>query len=111
MDAAVTVLVAVVGVLGGYILGNWRLKYEHLHERRAEAIAELSKLLAAVQRGVVGYTFPLQPRDADRREQRAQALQVFQELVDCYQSNEVWLARDTSQKVEAFIDKVYKPLT
>jgi hypothetical protein len=110
MDAIVTVLVAGVGVLGGYIVGNWRLKYENLHERRAEVIAELSKLLAAVQRGVVDLTNPLQPRDVDRREQAEKAQRAFFELVECYRSNEVWLEPNTCQKVEAFMDKVYLPL-
>jgi hypothetical protein len=68
MDTVAPVITAVVGILGGYIVGNWRLKYEHLHERRAEVIAELSKLLAAVQRGVVDFTNPFQPHDVDRQE-------------------------------------------
>jgi len=68
MDTVAPVITAVVGILGGCIVGNWRLKYEHLHERRAEVIAELSKLLAAVQRGVVDFTNPFQPHDVDRQE-------------------------------------------
>jgi len=110
MDAVVTVLVAVVGVLGGYIVGNWRLKYEHLHERRAEAIAELSKLLAAVQDSVVQFTHFLQPHDVDRRAQATKAQRAISELVGCFRSNEVWLEPDTCRKIEAFVDKVYLPL-
>jgi hypothetical protein len=87
MDAVVPVISAVVGVLGGYIVGNWKLKYEHLHERRAEVIAELSKLLAAVQRGVVDFTNPLQRGDVDRRQQAEEADRAFSELVECYRSN------------------------
>jgi hypothetical protein len=49
-------LTAIVGIIGGYLVGNRRLKYEHLYERRADVIAELSKLLAAVQSGVVDLT-------------------------------------------------------
>jgi len=110
MDAVVTVLVAVVGVLGGYIFGNWRLKYEHLHERRAEAIAALSRLLAAVQDSVVGFAHYLQPHDVDRRAQAKQAQLAVSELVGCFRSNEVWLEPDTCRKIEAFVDKVYLPL-
>jgi len=110
MDAAVTVLVAVVGILGGYIAGNWRLKYEHLHERRAEAIAELSKLLAAVQDSVVQFTHYLQPHDVDRRAQAARTQRAVSELVECFRSNEVWFEPDTCRKIEAFVNKVYLPL-
>ena len=110
MDAVVTVLVAVVSVIGGYIVGNWRLKYEHLHERRAEGIAELSKRLAAVQDSVVKFTHFLQPQDVDRRAQAARAQQAVSELVECFRSNEVWLEPDTCRKIEEFVDKVYLPL-
>jgi hypothetical protein len=68
MDVVAPILAAVVGVLGAYVLGTRRSKYEHLYERRAEVIAELSKLLAAVQRGVVDFPNPFQPHDVDRQE-------------------------------------------
>src|SRR5215211_2710164 len=110
MDVVAPVLAAVVGVLGGYIVGNWRLKYEHLHERRAEVIAELSKLLAAVQRGVVDFTNPFQPHDGDRQEEAKKAERAFFELAECYRSNEVWLEPDTCEKVESFINNVYLPM-
>jgi hypothetical protein len=111
MDAIATALItAVVGVLGGYILGNLRLKYEHLHERRAGVIARLCELLAAVQRGVVGFTYYLQRGDADRHEQAQEASRSFFELVDYYRANEVWLEPNTCKKIETFMDNVYLPL-
>ena len=111
MDAVVAALIsAVVGILGGYILGNRRLEYEHLHERRAGVIAKLCEHLAAVQRGVVGFTNPFQRGDVDRHEQAGEARRAFSELVDYYRSNEVWLAPGTCEKVESFINNVYLPL-
>jgi hypothetical protein len=111
MDAVVAALItAVVGAIGGYIVGNWRLKYEHLHDRRAGVIAKLCELLATVQRGVVGFTSPLQPGDVDRRKQAAEAQRAFFELVNYYRANEVWLEPDTCKKVETFMDNVYLPL-
>jgi len=107
MDVVAPVLAAVVGVLGGYIVGNWRLKYEHLHERRAEVIAELSRLLAAVQRGVgvLG-----QRGAANRLELAREAGRAYNELRGYYHSNEVWLDPDTCDKVESFVDNVYESL-
>lgn len=107
---ATALITALAGVIGGYILGNRRLKYEHLHERRAEVIAKLCELLAAVQRGVVDFTNPVQSRDVDRREQSQEANRAFFELVNYYRSSEIWLAPDTCEKVEAFMDNVYLPL-
>ena len=83
MDAVVAALLtAVVGALGGYIVGNWRLKYEQLHERRGEVIAKLCELLATVQRGVVDFTSAYQRGDVDRYEQAAEAKRAVFELVD-----------------------------
>ena len=111
MDAVVAALLtAVVGALGGYIVGNWRLKYEQLHERRGEVIAKLCELLATVQRGVVDFTSAYQRGDVDRYEQAAEAKRAFFELVDYYRANEVWLEPDTCKKDETFIDNVHLSL-
>ncbi len=103
-------LTAVIGTIGGYILGNRRLKYEHLLERRAEVIAKLCELLATVQRGVVNFTQPMQRVDVDRHEQAEEAKRAFSELVLCYQSNEVWLEPDTCKKIESFMSNIYLSL-
>ena len=110
MDAVLPFITAVVGILGGYIVGNRRLKYEHLRERRGEVIAKLCELLAAVQRGVVGFTNPLQPGAVDRLEQAAEAQRAFFELVNYYRSVEVWLEPETCLKIEGFMDNVYLSL-
>jgi hypothetical protein len=107
---AASLITAVVGVIGGYVVGNYRLKYEHLHERRAGVIAKLCELLAAVQRGVVAFAHFYQSGDVDRREQAQEANQAFKELVDYYRANEVWLEPGTCEKVETFMDNVYLPL-
>jgi hypothetical protein len=105
----VTALVGVVGAIGGYLLGNRRLKYERLHERQAGAIARLSELLAAVQSGIVNFTYFLQRGDVDRHEQAQEAWRSFFELVDYYRANEVWLEPKTCKKIETFMDSIYEP--
>jgi hypothetical protein len=78
MDAVVAALITInVGGPIAYFLGNRRLQYERLYERRAEVILRLSELLAAVQHGVVDFTKPLQPSDVDRREQANEAQRAF----------------------------------
>jgi|SRR5215210_8623968 hypothetical protein len=114
MDAVATVLAAVlavvVGTLGGYIVGNRRLKYEHLHGRRAEVIAKLCELLAAVHRDVTSFVNPLQTSNVDRHEQAEEASRAFNTLVDYYRSNEVWLAPHTCERIETFLGNVSFPL-
>jgi hypothetical protein len=73
MDVVAPILAAVVGVLGWYIVGNRQLKYERLYQRRAEGIAELSRMLAAVQHGVVNFTSSFQRGDVNRDEQAKEA--------------------------------------
>jgi hypothetical protein len=110
MDAVLPLITAVVGILGGYIVGNRRLKFEHLHERRAEVLAKLSELLAALQRGAVTFTNFYQRGDVDRLGQLQETQRAFNELVHYYRSNEVWLAPDTCLKIEEFLDNVHLPL-
>jgi hypothetical protein len=111
MDAVVAAVVtAVLGLIGGYVIGNWRLKYEKLHERRAEVIAELSKRLAVMQDCAVRLTNEQQPRDVDRAAQIAQTEKAFFDLRDSYFANEAWLEHDTCLKVEAFLSAVHESL-
>jgi len=107
---AAAMITTVVGVIGGYLVGNRRVKYEQLHERQAEVIAKLCELLAAVHRDVAALTSPLQPGGVDRREQAEAVDRVFGELVDYYRSNEVWLAPHTCEKIETFLPEVSVPL-
>ena len=107
MDVVAPILTAIVGIIGGYIVGKGRLRYEHLHERRARVIAELSKLLASVERGVVDFTDPFFQRgEVDRRQQAEEAKRAFFELVECYRANEVWLDVRTCINVESFLANV-----
>jgi hypothetical protein len=110
MDVVAPILAVVVGVLGGYIVGNRQLKYERLYQRRAEIIAELSRLLAAVQHGVVNFTSPFQRGDINRDEQAKEAQRAFFELVECYRANEVWLNPETCEQVEEVMNNVHQSL-
>jgi hypothetical protein len=98
----ITAVVGVVGLIGGYLLGNRRLKYERLHERQAEVIARMSELLAAVQSGIVSFTHYYQRGDVDRHEQVQEANRSYFELVDYYRANEVWLEPETCKKKASF---------
>jgi hypothetical protein len=115
MDAVVAALITAVVTLVvsgpvAFYFGLQRSRYERLYEQRALVIAKLCELLAAVQRGVVGFTNPFQPGDVDRHEQAAEAQRAFFELVNYYRSVEVWLDPDTCLKIEKFMDEVYLPL-
>src|SRR5918994_7721413 len=98
MDAVVPLLAAVlgaaVGTFGGYILGNRRLKYEKLYERRAEVLAELTRRMFEVHHNLVGIlTSPSRPHD--RYDEAAEAGRLCFALLDYYSSNEVWLTPET----------------
>jgi hypothetical protein len=103
MDAVAPLLAAaltvVVGTLLGYIVGNRRLKYERILERRAEVIAEMTKMMASLQRSLDKMSRT--GIDAEeRRENRAQASQTLAELGEYFARNEVWLSRETCRKIE-----------
>jgi hypothetical protein len=103
MDAVAPLLAAaltvVVGTLLGYIVGNRRLKYERILERRAEVIAEMTKMMASLQRSLDKMSRT--GIDAEERhENRAQASQTLAELGEYFARNEVWLSRETCRKIE-----------
>jgi hypothetical protein len=102
---AAAMITAVVGIIGGFLVGNRYVKYEQLHERQAEVIAKLCELLTALQCDVANLTSPLQPGDVNRLEQAEAVDRVFGALVDHYRSNEVWLAPHTCKKIETFLQK------
>jgi hypothetical protein len=115
MDAVVAALItAVVGGPLVYLLGNRRLRYERLYERRAEVIAKLSELLFEMQRSLLQWTSPFQSSNADRDEQRRKAGEALDELIAYYRSSSVWLEPRTCEKIESFLnttqDAVYKYL-
>jgi hypothetical protein len=107
MTAAIAaVAAAVVSGVVGYILGNLRLKYEHLLERRAEVLAKLSELLAAVNRDVTAFSSPYQLGGVNRSEQREEASQSFAEFTRYYRANEVWLEPKTCDSLDKFVKTV-----
>ena len=97
-----TVLPIAVGTLLGYIVGNRRLKYEHLHERRAEVIAGLSERLVVVEERIAD-TWNVEETDDERRENDAKLEDAFSRLSNYYRPNEVWLAPATCEKVDLFL--------
>jgi hypothetical protein len=108
MDAVLAAIVTVVvGGLGGYLLGNRRMRYERLYAQRAEVLSTLGSLLYKVQRGFVTFTSLLQSGDPDRKEQLEEANRAFFELVHYFYSNEMWLEEDTCLKIEKFTQFAY----
>jgi hypothetical protein len=117
MDAVVPLLAAVlgaaVGTFGGYILGNRRLKYEKLYERRAEVIADLSEKLYALHIGISSFVSFASFGDLDdeeRGEQHIAAYEAYIEFSRYFSQNEVWLAPDACDRVEQFLSEVKQPL-
>src|SRR5215207_3586020 len=105
MGAAVGAVITVfVGGWIGYVLGNRRLRFERLYERRAEVIARLYELRFLMQRGFLEWTSPFQVADVDRDTQRKKADEAFHELVSYYRSNSIWLDLKTCQKIESFLE-------
>jgi hypothetical protein len=109
MDAVVAALITVI--VGGpiaYFLGNRRLRYERLYERRAEVIAQLSEHLYLMQRSLMIWTNPFQSSNVDRDEQRRKASEAFDNLLAYYHSNSIWLDRRTCDKMDSLISTAYE---
>lgn len=108
MNAVTAALITVI--VGGpiaYFLGNRRLRYERLYERRAEVIAQLSEHLFLMQRSLLVWTNPFQSSDVDRDEQRREASEAFNNLIAYFRSNSIWLDRRTCDKIESLISTAH----
>lgn len=97
----------ITAILGGLILYLSGIRQQHfgrLTERRAEVIADLSKFLYQTQRNFIVFT-TIAPADMEgRKQQKDQAQQAYNKLVEHYHSNTVWLDMETCDKVEYFLD-------
>jgi hypothetical protein len=120
MDVVIPLITTVAGILGGYLVGNRRLKYEKLYERRAEVLAKVCELLAAVERAFLDWKNPMTKinpyhpeeeaeanRQAEREEEFRATKRAVHDLVYYYHSIEVWLTPDTCEKIESFITNSY----
>ncbi len=122
--ALITAVAALIGVLGGYMLGNRRLRYERLYEQRALVIAKLSELLFTLQSDLIDrsspnqlwqtdrfvidsdltdWSSPFHVEQLDRDEQQKNVAAVWRELAVYYRSNAVWLDPATCDRIDSFL--------
>jgi hypothetical protein len=93
---------AALGVVGGYILGHRRLRYERMYEQRALVIAQLSRLLWRFQATALLATNPTQPPSIrlSRMQENQEAMTEFQYY---FVANTIWLDVATSDRIMTFL--------
>lgn len=114
VPAAVGALVgALVASLLAYFLGLRRSRYERLEEKRAEVIAELSRLLFEVQNKYVHWYLPSlrgghTPAEVrgESAEKGATAIESLVALEHYYHSNVAWLDLGTADRIEGAISEL-----
>ena len=99
-DVAVTVLAAVLAFFAGRWQTEHQIHYAKLHERRAEVMGQLHKLLydahLAFERWVT-------PSEYGKEEQMKIVAQRYNDLVDYYYPRSLWLDKGTQEKLEGLI--------
>lgn len=113
----VTIVAAVAGALIGsliaYFLGLQRSRYERLEERRAEVLAELSRLMFEVDEKYFSWYLPslrgghtLNEVREESKERGLAAVESLQVLIRYFHSTIAWLDTETAASVESFIEEV-----
>lgn len=94
-------------LLGGpvaYLLGLRRSRYERLEEKRAEVIAELSRLLFEVdEKHFHWYRQTAAESLKEKGQISAESLEI---LIRYFHSNVVWLDSGTAARVEDFVEEL-----
>src|SRR5215218_9235183 len=107
--ALITAIAGVVLAAFTYLLGVRRAQWDRLHERLAEVLAELSRLLWLFQRTALNATQPNQPPEvrAQRLIENRQALTALQHH---YFGHTAWLPAEVSDAFESFIQDMVNTL-
>ena len=106
-------IAAVVGaVVGGffvYLLSGRRARYEWLHEKRAEVIAELARLLSKVQSTARLATNPDAPLEV-RKRRIGENRQALTELTYYFHGHTLWIDPSVVTTIYAFLEGLSQAL-
>ena len=96
--ALIGLIAAALGVVGGYVLGYRRTRYERLYEQRVAVIAELSQLLWGFQQTALLATNPGQPPSI-RLNWTEQNRRALTDLHHSLFANTVWLPEPITESI------------
>lgn len=108
LGALIGAIATILGAVIAYrfrILGDERqTRFADLYTRKAEVLASLYRDLYTLHRRLLEWTSPIQSGGREQMaEQRKEVVEAFQELSRNYYSNQLWLDRGASRKMEAVL--------
>jgi hypothetical protein len=86
-----------------------QIRFSKLHEKRAEVLAELYRLLVAAYWEVSEFTSPLQVGDPDRKKQYASAINAVASYFRFFDQHRIWLPPALCDPLEAFARQLRTP--
>lgn len=86
-----------------------QVRFSKLHERRAEVLAEVYKLLAEAYWKVSEFTSLAQWGDPDRKEQYAAAMNAVAVYFRFFDQHRIWLPPDLCEPLEGFARQLRTP--
>lgn len=86
-----------------------QIRFSKLHEKRAEVLADLYKLLVAAYWQVSEFTSPAQFGDPDRKQQYADAINAVASYFRFFEQHRVWLPPEMCAPLEAFAKQLRTP--
>jgi hypothetical protein len=86
-----------------------QIRFSKLHEKRAEVLADLYKLLVAAVWQVSEFTSPMQFGDPDRKAQYAAAINAVAAYFRFFDQHRIWLPPELCEPLESFAKQLRTP--
>lgn len=86
-------------------------RYQSLHTKRAEIIAELYRLLVQAEQDATSLARPFQASgEPSQEEKNKQAFQSGKSLYDFFEKNRIYFRQDSCERISIFIQGLYRSL-
>lgn len=86
-------------------------RYQSLHTKRAEIIAELYRLLVQAEQDAASLARPIQfSGEPSQEEKNAQAFQSGKSLYEFFEKNRIYFKQDSCERIAGFIRGLYNSL-
>ena len=86
-----------------------QIRFSKLHEKRAEVLAELYKLLVAAVWQVSTFTAPMQFGEVDRKKQFVDAIDAVTTYFRFFDQRRIWLPQELCEPLESFARELRTP--
>jgi hypothetical protein len=83
---------------------SYRVRYEKMHLRRAEAIEEIYRRMVKTYRAFRSYVHPMQSSKESQEAKGGEVAKIANDFSDYYEENRIFIDEDLAQKIDKLSD-------